>query len=955
MNFLKPKKAFFIFSIITIIFSYAILKLNYSNTTESKYNIYSIKFNYYGIDPLVMERLITKPLEEKLIELDSICELKSTCRFNESITTAWFYKTADTDSTYLKIRTITENLYNTLPNSVQKPQIINSNTEEKAVICISLNADKDYIEKYIKSKIESINGVTEVIISGTENKNISINFNNMLIANYHITPDQIAKTISIENSSNISAEKKSSSSKSSYFFNNRLNCEHELPQIKLLTEKSSINLNHIARITQSVQPKTETVLLNNIETSFINIKTSDSSNLINISTECHKLFQSKEIEKLRPIFIYDIGQKQKEIFLSVIRTLMITIIITGVIVFIFYHSLKFSLILSAVTITTIIWTLGFLSISGISINENLLSGISISIGLIADTSLVLYEIQNQTSSTINFHKKAIQTIPSILISTITTLIAIIPLLFISTIIPSVKNTGLSILFMLIISTIISLCFLPSFLPSFCIQVEFINNQVSLFKTKFKQKTRQMFLKFLKIQKYIKSIFYLSALCTLLLFIILPKNIQPVKESDIFYFSIEFNPERKIDSVKNELSEYIKSVEQIPNVNFVKTDITRGNAEFEVIYSNTTENKIADLIREKSSLIKKAYIYIPKVTKKIKPVSIQIAVSGDDESKCRDIAKETASLINQNNLALQTTLNFKDEEIMYNYVPDKNKLSLINLYTADSAQQLRQNIFNPVVTKIIINNQETDVTLSSELNKDFDSLNKINIITDNSSIPLKDSGTITKSKIPSKIYRLNSRACAYFSIELDKKDFTKKYNSILNTLSQIKLNDGYKFVIPSLIIENQNAYKKLTAIIIFCIFCIYCFLVTKNENFKLSFIILLCIPSSLFLPLLLRFLTGSQINFGDTVGIILLSGIVINNSIYISEAPGKTVYGKISKRIKSILITSLTTIFSSLPMVFLSNSEFIKSLSFFMTTGVLNSIIVSLFLFSFFLKDFFTMY
>lgn len=944
MNYHAKKKFFFVFAIISILFSYSASHIKFSDIHNSKFHTFSIKFKYYGIDPIAIEKIITKPLEEKFCELDSLYELKSTCRFNESITTAWFYSSANQDHIYLKIRKITEDLYNSLPQNVQRPEIYNSSSEDKSITCIAINCPDTILEKNIKPHLESIPGVSEVIISGKNNQTVSIQFDNKHISNYHIIPSNISKAVNFFNAPNLIASKKSGLFKSSFFIKNKIESKEELSDIQLFQGKSTLNLSTIADINFSTQKQNELELLNNTKTAYINIKASENSNKINISEKTHTLLNKAEYKKYNPVFLYDTGKKQKNLLLSVCGTLIITIILNIIFSYLFYRSIKLSLILSVIICSAILWTTGLLSIINISINEQILSGISLSTGLIADTALVIFEILNNSVSKKIFFKKVNLTLSAASASTATTLIAVIPLFFMTDITPGIKSSGISIFTMLIVSSVISLFFLPPFLPDI-LRKKYNTESITAPLIK-------IISQILKKRNTLKKIFLFSSILSIVLFIISDKNISQNDMSDIIYYSIEYNPEKKIDSIHTELTPYINEISKISQIDFIKSTILRGKVEFEVIHSSNSKSKIIKQIASKSGLIKDGDVYIPSGSeKKYKnPVTLQIAVTGDDESKCRALAKEAAFLINKNNLSLQTTLNFKEEEKMFSYIPSKIKLAKLNLSTFDAAQQLRYSIFDSVISKIFINNNETDVTLSSTNSKKLPDITELNFITRDDSVRISSTGILKEDKIPSQIHRLDSQPCAYFSIELNKKTFTREMNKIKRILSSIKKQEGYKFIFPSSIKQNQIAYKKLSAIIFFCIFCIYCFLTAQNEDFKISFSILCCIPSSLFLPLSIRLITRTAISFGDTVGIILLSGIVINNSIYISEAPEFSVIKKINCRIESILITSLTTILGSLPMMCLSHSQFIKSLSFFMTFGILNSLIVSLFLFPSMLDD-----
>ena len=102
-----------------------------------------------------------------------------------------------------------------------------------------------------------------------------------------------------------------------------------------------------------------------------------------------------------------------------------------------------------------------------------------------------------------------------------------------------------------------------------------------------------------------------------------------------------------------------------------------------------------------------------------------------------------------------------------------------------------------------------------------------------------------------------------------------------------------------------------------------------------------IPVSCFLPVFLRLITNTPFVLGDVVGLVILSGISVNNSIYIGESLKTRVAFKLRDKIKSIFVTSLTTMIGCVPLYIFCKDVFSKSLAFFMFFGVLNSFLVCL--------------
>ena len=117
---------------------------------------------------------------------------------------------------------------------------------------------------------------------------------------------------------------------------------------------------------------------------------------------------------------------------------------------------------------------------------------------------------------------------------------------------------------------------------------------------------------------------------------------------------------------------------------------------------------------------------------------------------------------------------------------------------------------------------------------------------------------------------------------------------------------------------------------FCIFAlvlsivlVYMVMASQFESLLHPFTILLTIPLALVGAILLFFITGTTINIMGVIGIIMLSGIAVNSSIILVDRINQLKEAGMSlteaiveaaqQRIRPILMTSITTILSLLPM------------------------------------------
>ena len=88
----RPKLAFFVFAAVTVCLIACALRIEIGESHDGRYTVFSVEFDYYGVDADKIERLVTIPLEEKILPLAGLVELDSSAENGKSTTTAYFNK-----------------------------------------------------------------------------------------------------------------------------------------------------------------------------------------------------------------------------------------------------------------------------------------------------------------------------------------------------------------------------------------------------------------------------------------------------------------------------------------------------------------------------------------------------------------------------------------------------------------------------------------------------------------------------------------------------------------------------------------------------------------------------------------------------------------------------------------------------------------------------------------------
>ncbi len=158
----------------------------------------------------------------------------------------------------------------------------------------------------------------------------------------------------------------------------------------------------------------------------------------------------------------------------------------------------------------------------------------------------------------------------------------------------------------------------------------------------------------------------------------------------------------------------------------------------------------------------------------------------------------------------------------------------------------------------------------------------------------------------------------------------------------------------LVVTMQTSFKLMAFGLLLSVLLVYLIMVVQFASFKDPFLIILAVPTGLIGVILTLVLTGTTLNIQSLMGILMLQGMVVSNSILIVDfanvlrGEGRSVMEAVAHacriRLRPILMTSLATVVGLLPMAFKleMGSEAYAPLSRVIIGGLLVSIFLTIF-------------
>ncbi|NLA74720.1 MAG: efflux RND transporter permease subunit, partial [Deltaproteobacteria bacterium] len=177
--------------------------------------------------------------------------------------------------------------------------------------------------------------------------------------------------------------------------------------------------------------------------------------------------------------------------------------------------------------------------------------------------------------------------------------------------------------------------------------------------------------------------------------------------------------------------------------------------------------------------------------------------------------------------------------------------------------------------------------------------------------------------PVLIERKDQQRIAYVSANITNRDAGSVARDVQNRMYELPIPVGYDITVAGNYEEQQEAFQELVISLLLALVLVYMVLACQYESLKNPLIVMFSVPVAAVGVMLILFLTDTTLNIQSYIGCIMLGGIAVNNAILLVDQAGQlagkgmpvteAVIEAGRRRLRPILMTTLTTIFGLLPL------------------------------------------
>ena len=400
-----------------------------------------ISLIHKGISPNDSERLLVKPIEKELKNIEGLKKISSNSYQGGGNVVLEFDAGFNSVKALSDTREKIDLIKNKLPEESEEPRIFEVNLSRFPVLAVAISGEVDNrvldkLAKRLKEDIETISEVLEVKTLGDNERLVEIIVNPRVVETYGLTNKEVISAISKSNlmiaAGTLSNEKGSFNVQVPSLIENR----NDLLNIPIKSDNESvIRLKDVADVRDTFREKVGYARNNGENAIILEISKRTGENIIDVIKKIKGLVDEK---KYIPNFInLDFFQDESEKIKSMVSDLENNVILASLIVFIVIYSfmgVKSSFLVSASIPFSFLMSMIILSFFNVTINVVVLFSLILSVGILIDGAIIVVEYANRRSNEgINKRKVFIlsakkMAVP-VIASTSTTLAAFFPLIF----------------------------------------------------------------------------------------------------------------------------------------------------------------------------------------------------------------------------------------------------------------------------------------------------------------------------------------------------------------------------------------------------------------------------------------------------------------------------------------------------------------------------------------------
>jgi multidrug efflux pump len=917
--------------------------------------IINVSTSYPGANSDVIETQITEPLEQSINGIQGIRSLTSVSRQGGSDITVEFELSVDMETAANDTRDKVSQAMRMLPRDCDPPVVAKADADASPILQLTIESDKrsllelsEIAELTFKEQLQTISGVSAVMVFGQKRYAMRLWLDPVKLAAYQMTPLDVRNAISRENVELPSGSIEGNTTQLTIRTLGLMSTPKEFDDLILKQSGDQIvRFKDIGRA--ELGPEDIRGILKRDGVPMVSdvIIPQPGSNQIDIVDEVYRRLEYIKKDLPDDIVVkiaFDNTQYIRNSIKEVKDTIYIAFTLVVIIIYFFLRSWRATLIPILVIPVSLIGSFFIMYLAGYSINVLTLLAIVLAIGIVVDDAIVVME---------NIYVKVENGLPPVqaglegskeiyfaIISTTITLISVFfPIVFLQGItgrlfrefaIVMAGAVGISAFLALSLTPMVSTKLLRHESKH-----SWFYRKTEKFFNRLSEGYRRMLEAFLNHRRYTFLILLAAFGLIFLFWISIPAEMAPLEDRSQITINTtsqegatyEFNL-AYIDEVANTVDDLV------PEHTGIISMVRGGGGNVRLIMVSPNERK-----RTQQEIADQLSVALRKKTKARSMVMqqstfggrragmpIQYVLQATSIDKLRKVLPAFMAKVLDDPMFIMADVNLKFTKPELRIHIDRDKASVLGVSTQNIGQTLQLALSGQRFGYFFMNGKQYQILgdlARDDRNKPLDlkSLYVRNNLGE--MIQFDNLVTLTEETAPPQLYRYNRFVSATISAGLAKGKTISQGLVEMDKIAKEVLDESFRTALAGDSKDFKESSSSLMFAFALALILIFLVLSAQFESFKDPFIVMMTVPLALTGALFFMWYFNITMNIFSQIGLIMLIGLVTKNGILIVEFANQRKASGMSKmdsikfaaaaRFRPILMTSLATILGISPL------------------------------------------
>ena len=931
-----------------------------------------------GADADSIDRLVTQPIEDECETLSDIDSVNSYSFDNYAMLQLTYKYGVDMDEVYSDLKNSMDNLMPTLPEDCEDPLIMELSADFMPTMILSAVAPEgmdaaSYLNDTVVPVIESVGGVAQVEVTGAQDEYLRIVLDEAALQQYHLSISAVGSAIAAADFDMPVGDVTLGTQDIALGVYGSVDVNADFRNLPIQTPSGQmVALGDLCTFFNVYEKDAENLSrYNGGDSVMLSVTKQDSAATVDVCEDVMEILDQYSVDGLSFEVIYNEADSIMETLGEVLNTLITGIILTMLVLFLFFGDLRASLIVGISMPLSILLAVILLNFAGFAIDLMTGTSLIIAIGMIVDNSIVILEsCMRSRENGLDFREAAVEgtstMIMSTLAGTLTTVVVYIPLAMAEGLVGMMSGP---------LSWTILLTMLSSFLCAVVVvPLAFVwlkpkakeELPINRLLARFRAFYRRVMPGLLRRPGRVVSV---GVACFLVAsqmeFVLMPDNYDGSVSLEA-----TFRSGTKLSVMDERIQDLEDALLADPNFEKVTLSASENTATFTAYAVDGCKRSSEAAVEEYTNRFGSS----PGMDLAVTPTSgdssmgammgggntKDVTLVADSLDILEQGADQVADAMGQVPGVIRVANEFDQSRVKGRLVVNSQKAQALG--TTESAVAMQVYYLLNGMTATTLDNygdsdSEYDVVLEYPEGKydDITTLLDYPVATQSGRmITLRDIADVEYiTTLPSITRQDGQYSVTVTATTTDTAKYTAA-SAIDSAVRGLTLPEGVTVGTGSLDSTTAEATQSVSTALLSAIFLVFLVMGIQFDSPKLSIMVMLCIPLSLVGSIGLMFLSGRPMSILGLMGFLMLVGIAVNNGIYLVDGTnqlrrtmplGEALVEAGTTRLRPILMTTLTTIISMVPMIFSTDSgmSMMKDMAYIIIGGLVASTALAMFL------------